>query len=166
MPFGALKTLLLTLQAAPTLAGVSVIYGEEDISAQDALLPVVVVVPVEGAYSEPGYSQNLDPNIENIAEVRESIDLHLWAVSSLDNPQPVDNADAIETLRAQVLQAFWSQRATGLFWKPISERWVTDENAVDRYGRALVITVQADISVPDVSPTEATIQTVEVDPTI
>ena len=163
MSVGSLATLMTMLQAAPTLADASVVFGEENIAAQDYPLPMVVVEPTSGAFrsdGEPGYYQNADVNLNNIWMKGQTIDLWLWAASLDPNAYPVDHADAIECFEAQVLQALQFQAPNGLKFHPVADRWQTDGKAVVRYGRALVLTVVVDITIPDVLPVYATVETV------
>lgn len=163
MSVGSLATLMTMLQAAPTLSGASVVFGEEMVAAQDKDLPMVAIVPVGGTWGPPGapgYYQIADVNLNNIWMTQESIDLYLWAASLDPNADPIDHASAIEEFRAQVLQAFQHQAPTGLMFKPVSGRWQLDQRAVVRYGRAYVLTVVVDITIPDVLPVYATVETV------
>ncbi len=167
--YGALKTLMLCLQSAPTLTGCSVAFGEENKRAQDFALPYVCVVPGSGVFLAditPGYIKDANVYYNMIWGLRETCDLWLWANSTVEGAEPVDHADAIENFRARVLQALQHQRGTGLFYKAISGRWEHASDAVDRFGRAYVITVEAEISIPDVLPTEVTVQSVTLQPEI
>lgn len=169
MSVGVLSTLLSTLQASPILtgAGVSVAFGEEMINAEDVTIPKVVLVPGAGSYGpDPGYYLNADVNVDWIWGLKESIDLYLVAYATTVGAQPIDHADAVESLRQLVLQAIKSQADSGLKWTPVSGRWVTDANAVVRYGRAYVLTVQVDIAIPDVTPTEVTVTSLTLNQTI
>src|SRR5689334_18409327 len=117
---GSLKPLLTMLREAPTLAGVSVVFGMENVPAQEFNLPMVVVVPRGGQYAPgQGYVKDADVNLAVIWGVNTSIDLYLWAKSGDPIGQPEDEADAIENLRAVVLQAFQYQRPNGLFYFPV-----------------------------------------------
>lgn len=162
---GALKTLMGALTASAFMTGVSLVYGEEEIAAQDQALPMVVVVPRGGQIdNQPGYSQGIDPTTEMLWGISESVDLYLWAWSSLPNAQPIDHTDATETLRQLVLSALQDQRvqfdsqgniSNGLAFKALSQRWETMQGALNRYGRALVLTVIAEITVPMATPPNA-----------
>lgn len=157
MSVGALKTLVTSLQASSFLGGVSVAFGEEMIAAQEMPLPFVVIVPKGGPWEEPGYIAGLDPSVENVWSTREEADIYMWAYSSATNAQPVDHADAVETLRQQVLSALQDQRnqantdgsnAPGLYWKPTDGHWELMQNALSRYGRGYVLSVMTEIAVP------------------
>ena len=173
---GALKTLFGALQASVFLQGVSLGFGEEMVAETDKSLPYVVMVPTTGAIdNNPGYAGGVDPNVEMIWGIHESVDLYLWANSSMPNAQPIDHADAVESLRQQVLSALRDQQAQGsdtnaiafgLSWYPVSERWQVMQGAVERFGRALAITVAIEISVPMLPPPEATIASYQLNKTI
>ena len=164
---GAIKTLYQMLASSSFLSGVSLVYGEEQINGRDYTYPAVVMVPTRGDINnQPGYIKDLDPSVEMVWGITETIDLYLVAFSSLPNAQPIDHADAVETLRQQVLSALQDQRAQftdvvnvsyGLYYKANSERWDMYQNAQKRYGRSLVLTVTAEISVPMATPASATI---------
>ena len=175
---GALKTLVTTLTAAPSLRNATVLFGEENINAQDATLPFVCVVPVGGPWSNPtdlpGYYRNADLELNNIWMTQESIDLYLWAADSDPSAQPLDHADAVETFRQEVLQALQYQVAyadvtgtkhRGFKFNPVSGRWAQMNQASVRYGRAYVLTVTVDITAIDVLPVDALPpQTLEINP--
>jgi hypothetical protein len=180
---GSLKTLFQALQASAFLSGVSLAYGEEMKAAQDQALPYVVMVPIGGPSQEPGYARDgsqsppvaLDVFTEDLWEFAETVQFYLWAASTAPNPQPIDHADAVETLRLAVLSALRDQKAQqddqgntyyGLAWKPLREDWETMQNAVNRYGRALILTVQVDIPVVMPTPPEATILTTQQNQTV
>lgn len=166
---GALKTLFGALQNSAYMSGVSLVYGEEDIAAQDFALPMVVMVPNGGPYDpnrQPAYIQGEDPTIEMAWAVTQNVDLYLWACSTSPTAQPIDHADAIETLRQLVLSAFQDQRvqfdsqgntANGLAFTVVSERWEKMQNALNRFGRALVLSVTAELPVPMATPPFATV---------
>jgi hypothetical protein len=168
MSLGSLKPLLLMLQAAPSLAGVSVVFGEEMTPAQDIPTPMVVMVPIAGSLTnQPGYIRNVDPSVNMTWFVVEDIELRMWAYSSATNAQPIDHADAVETLRAQVLQALQFQQAPGgLRYIPQRERWDLMQNASIRYGRSLALTVQVEIGIPDVLPTETLVTGLSISATV
>jgi hypothetical protein len=165
MNYGALKTLLTMLQSAPSLRGVSVLFGEEMIAAQDSACPVVVMVPGAGQWGSPGYIQDVNPSVEMIWATTESIDLYCWAAAT-GNDSPIDNADAVEVLRARVLQAFQLQLNNGLAYRPVSGRWLAMGNSVNRFGRAYVLTVQVDIGIPAVLYPDATVTQTTLNPSI
>lgn len=177
---GPLKTLYLALKASTFMAGVSLAFGEESIPAQEFPLPYVVMVPVGGPVSEPGYAmdgsvspgkqpplpdQYLDTATDDLWEKAETVRFYLWAAAEPTTADPIENADAMESLCTLVYSALRDQRAQqdasgnvyyGLAWKPTSEEWETAENAASRYGRALVLTVQ--VSVPRVPAASPTVQ--------
>jgi hypothetical protein len=163
---GALKTLYGALAASSFLSGVSLVYGEEEVHDQSQALPMVVIVPVGGEVQSNGYEGNGDPAVERRWSVLEQIDLYLWAFDTTPGAGPVDHADATETLRANVLSALQDQRAQytdvasvsyGLAFVPQRETWKQMEGAFVRYGRALVLSVVAEITVAMPVPAEATI---------
>jgi hypothetical protein len=164
--FGALKTLYNTLVAAPQLAGVSVVFGEENIRAQEFPLPMVVLVPTSGTYEFDayGYAKGLDPDVDMIWPLRENLELHLWAFSDDPAATPIDHANEVEGLRQKVLRAMWAQRAEGTAFDPASERWALMQDQVNRYGRVLIMTVRVDVysSITDPLPVEATVTSVPV----
>ncbi len=172
---GALKTLVTMLAAAPSLASASVLFGEENINAQDALFPIVVIVPTGGSWNDPtgspGYYQEQgedsdlnNSNVNNVWMTRESIDLYMTALANDPTSEPIDHADALETFRAQVLRALQDQAPNGLKFVPMSGRWVMDEKASIRMGRSYVLTVQVDITVTDVLPVDVTVEDVTLNP--
>ena len=165
MNYGALKTLLTMLQSQPSLRGVSVVFGEEMIAAQDSACPVVVMVPVGGPWNDPGYIQGVNPAVEMIWGTTESIDLYCWAAAT-GNDSPIDNADAVEVLRARVLQAFQGQLNSGLKYVPVSGKWMRMNDSVNRFGRAYVLTVQVDIGIPAVMYPDATVTQTTLNPSI
>jgi hypothetical protein len=171
---GPLKTLFGALQASTFLAGVSLVYGEEEVHDTSLALPMVALVPTGGDFEDgPSYSTGLDPAVEAQWGVRESVDLYLWAnnVSGV----PIDNADATESLRQLVLSALQDQRAQysdvvsvahGLYWKPTRQRWQTMQGGWVRFGRALVLTVETTIPIPMTAPQEATVTSFDLQKTI
>lgn len=173
---GPLKTLFGALQASQYMTGVSLAFGLEGVHDLALPLPLVVAVPTTGAYLDsPGYSTNLDTGILQIWAVNQSVDLYLWAFSTAAGATGIDHADAIEDLRIKVLSALQDQRAQysdvvsvahGLWFKPISERWQLMEGAWMQYGRALVITVQAEVPLPMAMPQEATITSYQISQSI
>lgn len=164
--YGSLKRLLLALQQSPTLQGCSVIYGEENINAQDIATPAVVIVPTGGPYSPGvGYDKDVSTEIDMIWNIQETIDLYCWDHAS-QSDSAIDHVDATENLRTRVLQALWFQRTSGLYFVPTSERWARMQDQQSRYGRALVISVRMDVTVAGAMPTEVTLRSVELQPTI
>lgn len=194
---GPIKTLFLALQASSFMTGVTLVYGEEMKKAQDVTLPYVVMVPTRGSHSEPGYAVDgsagsqdaltkppaIDIYTETLWQIDEQIDFYLWHAKTLSDGEldpdalPVDHADAIETLRLALLSAMREQTARldangksyyGLNWKSLGEQWESASDAVSRFGRALVVSVQVSMSVVMAPPTqsEATVETTEFDPSI
>lgn len=198
---GPLKTLFTALVASSNgagngfLQGVTVDFGEEALPAQDRPLPRIVMVPIRGNHG-PGYATDgsagsedeltkpppIDVNTENLWEIAQQVQFYLWSAklnNGMQDPtaQPVDHADAVETLRLALLSALQDQTAmtdtngrvyNGLAWKSLGEEWETMKNAVNRFGRALVVTVQIDVPVVMSAPTsiEQTVETTEFDPSI
>lgn len=180
------KTLFLALQASSFMSGVSLAFGEEAIADQSKNLPYVVMVPRGGPSQEPGYArdgsqlepQDLDVNTEDLWEFAETFQFYCWNVSTNGAAQlPVDHAEATRSLRLLVLSALRDQRdmldANGQAYRGLSFRvlrsdWETMEGAVNRYGRALIVSVQIDIPEVMSIPTglEQTVETTEFDPAI
>lgn len=173
---GALKTLYGALQASTFMQGVTLVYGEEYINAQEGLLPYIAMVPTGGPIeNNPGYARSLDPSTEMIWGVRENIDFYVWGADTNPQATPVDHADVVETLRLKLLSAFQDQKAQysdvasvsyGLVFYPGTERWATDMNAAIRYGRCLIVPVVVEISVPMTPPASATITTEQITVTV
>lgn len=173
---GALKTLFGALQASTFLTGVTLVFGEEEVHDTAQPLPMVVMVPMGGPFVDsPGYSRNLDVAVEQQWGVNESIDLYLWAMDTNPLAQPIDHADRIESLRANVLAALQDQRAQytdfiniahGLWFKPIQQRWQQMQGGYIRLGRALVITVISEIPIAMPVPPEATITSTQINKTL
>ena len=167
MSYGALKTLYTMLQGAPSLEGVTLSFGEESVNAEENALPAVAMVPIGGPWLAPQGFLGSDPSLNVIWMARENIDLYLWAASSEPTAQPIDHADAIENLRVRVLQAFqYAQFPGGLRYIPQSGRWQLARNETNRYGRAYVLTIQVEISVPDQEPVNATVTKETFNPSI
>lgn len=189
---GPLKTLFLALGASQFMQGVSLAFGEEQLAAQDLPLPYVVMVPRRGAHSEPGYAVDgsggsepdsvtkppaLDENIDTLWQIAEQIQFYIWAASTAPNALPVDHADTVETVRLALLSALRDQRAQtdgngnvyyGLGFKSLGEEWETMQNAVNRFGRALIVTVEISVPVVMAAPTsgEVTPTTTQFNPTV
>ncbi len=128
---------------------------------------MVVIVPQGGPWQVNGFGYVKDVNVANemIWSTLESIDLYIWSAVSPDaDTSEVDNADAVEDMRARVLHALQYQRPTGLFYKPINGRWETFNNASNRFGRAYVLTVAVEICVVAPMYPEATVREVSLDP--
>ncbi len=164
---GSLKTLFDTLTLAPTLKGVvNVAFGEEMLNAEELPTPLVVIVPIGGSWSQPGdapgYFQAADANLNNVWMTQEAINIHCWAQDPSPDALPVDHASACEELRAAVLRALQFQCPDGLKFFPVSGQWIPMQNAVNRFGRGYILTVQCDVTVPDVPVEYATIETVTI----
>jgi len=172
---GPLKTLYGALAASTFLSGVSIVYGEEEINDQSQPLPMVVMVPVGGEIGPSGYEGAGDPVVERRWSVLEQVDLYLWAFNTTPGAGPIDHADATETLRSNVLAALQDQRAQytdvanvsyGLAFIAQRESWKAMDGAFVRYGRALVLSVTAEITVAMPVPAEATITETDITTTI
>lgn len=181
MNYGSLQTLVALLAAAPSLAGVSVAFGEENIRSTAFKLPMITVVPIGGPWVQGGgaYYKDSDPSLNSLWMTQENIDCYLWSADIdsdgrvKDTAQPIDNANAVENLRCRTLQAFQTQQAQfksdgskryGFMYRPVSGRWERQTDEVNRYGRVYVLTVNVDITVPDVLPVDATIDDVLLNP--
>lgn len=181
MSVGVYSNLLAMLSVAPSLSGVSLSFGEETNNAQEYPLPWVNVVPTGGAWAQPGYAhdENVNENSQGWT-TSESIDLYCWA---FDPSVPIDtpssyvlarHADQTIDLLTNVLQAFQNQtdnanpntgaKLGGLMFRPQSGRWQTMQNADNRYGRAYVLTVGIDITIPDFVPPEVICTEVTLNP--
>lgn len=147
---GPLKTFMSMLTGSVYMAGVSVCFGEEEIHDQSQALPMVVVVPTGGPAKPDGYARGSDPDVESKWKLVENLEIKCWAVSSLPNPTPIDNADAVESLVTLVLSALQDQRmgegfdatSAGLYYKPTNGRWELMQDAFTRYGRGYTLTVE------------------------
>lgn len=173
---GALKTLYGALQASSYMSGISLLYGEEEINDTSLAPPMVLIVPRGGPIdSDPGYAKDLDPTVDRVWAIRESLDIYLWGLSTAPGALPIDHADATETLRQLVLSALQDQRAQfdvngdvarGLWFKAVSQRWETPQGSFLRYGRALILTVTVEISETTPIPPYATVITEDLTTTI
>ncbi len=166
---GALMTLVTMLKASPSMVGVSVAFGEEEKRAQEYALPMVVVEPVGGPWSQSGYYEDADVNLDAIWMTTETVNLTLWANANMDaDPPPtaVQHANAVENLRANVVRAFQSQAPNGLMFRPISGQWSAFDDQVNRFGRGYVLTVQVDIACPSALPVDVTLETIVIIPSI
>lgn len=176
MAQGALKTLLTMLSESSYLSGVSILFGEENISARDAAYPMIVLVPRGGPIEPIGYKKDNDPYDDMSWCVSEEVDVYCIAFSSTPNAQPIDHADAVEDLIAKVLGAFQDQRVVydgnldtengGLWYKTLRGRWETMQNASKRYGRTYVVTVLVEKTITATAPTEATVSSLTINETI
>jgi hypothetical protein len=168
---GPLKTLFGALASSQALAGVSLIYGEEEVHTQALPLPMVVMVPMGGPYEEsPAYSAAFDETIATQWGLTQAVDFYLWASDPSPTALAIDHVDAIEALRVNVLSALQDQRAhwtptgeteRGLYYKPLAERWAQMDGAYSRFGRGLVLTVQVPTPLAPPAPPVAVIQTQE-----
>lgn len=158
MGFGSLQDLVTALQAAPTLASASVIFGEENIFAQEYPLPLICIVPLGGPFTPAqGYVKNPPAGVRRIWSLEENIEIVIWTAATDPEATAIDHANAVENAAAAVLQAFEYQRSTGLTYKPVARRWQLLMNGESRMGRALVLTVAFNISVINVTPPSATV---------
>ena len=173
LDYGSLRPLYRALKnSIPFLSSalarpVSILFGEENIIAQDQELPYVCMVPTGGNYTQPGYNQG--GSGERITwNTTENVDLYLWSDAAVlsDTVDTIDHADAVEELRMRVLQALQQQTAQGLMFRPISGRWEMARNAVNRDGRCYILSVTVDITIPDVAPTFANVNKVTIDPIV
>lgn len=145
---GKLKALYQALKTAPTLQGVTVVFGREDPHSQNRDLPMVLLEPVGGPVADSGYASNV--NVETVLwGVTEQIDVEIWATAG--DGSAVDEADAVEALRARVLQAFKYQAVDGVYFRPFNGNWKIGEDPRGQYRRMYVLSVQAEIPVDDVA---------------
>jgi hypothetical protein len=166
MSLGSLKNLYMALSTAPTLAGMSVVYGEEFANAQDYPLPLFVIMPKGGPFTPgQGYIKGMGQTIQVIWMVDEQIDVAVWA-SAGDSAQPIDNADATENAAALMLQALANQRPSGLTYRPVARNWSQMQGAVSRFGRGLILSFVAQVPIPGVTPSTATVTSIEIDESI
>lgn len=167
----SLKELYLGLKSSPILTDerfgpkITVLYGFQNIPTTDSVLPLVVVVPKGGQYlPATGYNNQAVPqNRRNISGVKETVELWVWAVGPGLAPLPEDNDNACEEVRDRLCQAMGRQRWSGLYWVPQNEQWQQMTNSTLRYGSGLVITIQAEITVPDVAPVTVRIEAAEIE---
>lgn len=146
---GPLKTFMTMLRASAYMAGVSVMFGEEEVHDSSQALPMVVVVPVGGPVEYNGYSKAEDSDVEQLWKLPEQLDVKCWAYATAPGALPEDHADAIESLLVLVLSALQDQRAnqsftgqaTGLWWKPTSGRWEQMQGGFVRYGRGYTLSL-------------------------
>lgn len=174
---GPYATLMTMLSASSYLAGINVIFGEENINAQEFPIPFVCVVPVGGPWNGNAYIKGLDPEVEKAWSTNEQIELWCWnAVNTggvLDETAtPQQHADSVLSLLTSVVSSLQDQRvgegydatSGGLYFFPVSGRWQQMRQGSLRYGRAYVLTVS--VEVPFVMPiptgTEATITEVTI----
>lgn len=173
---GAIKTLYNAIKASQYMTGVSFVYGEEEIHDQSQTLPMVVMVPLTGQYNnQPGYEMAGDPASEMRWGITQPIDFYMWAYSTTPNATAIDHVDATETVRQLVLSACQDQRAQytdsnsiayGLYYHAVSERWELMQGAFSRYGRALVVTVNFEITVPMALGQIATVNSFQLNQTV
>lgn len=181
---GSVKTLVTMLGSFLSVYGIQCVYGEEYVYAQDVQLPCVVVIPVGGPWEQNGYArdtadtssstQTTYPSASEFNRwmTHEDIDLVCWSgdVDSTgrikDSATNLDNCNAVENLRAKVLQALQQQAPNGLMYRPVAGQWARANDEVLRYGRAYVLTVNVDITVPDLQPVDATVIETTINPSI
>ncbi len=169
---GSIKTLVSMLSGFLAAYGVQVVYGEEFVWSADVKLPCVVVAPVGGPWQQNGYYEDASQDQNNTWMTSEDISIYCWSADcdangrEKDTAKPVDHADAVENLRAKVLQALQQQAPNGLMYRPVSGQWVWAGSETLRYGRAYVFTVNVDISVSDIAPVEVTVDELTINPSI
>lgn len=181
---GSIKTLVTMLGGFLSVYGIDVRYGEEFVFANDVKLPCVVVVPVGGPWEQNGYARDTNTSTSddfktysstsefNRWMTHEDVEIYCWSADvdanghEKDTAQPVDHANAVENLRAKVLQALQQQAPNGLMYRPINGQWVRASGEVLRYGRAYVLTVNVDVTVPDIQPVLADVEEVTITPEI
>lgn len=160
---GSLKTLTTMLTGFLAVYGIDVRFGEEFVWDNSVKLPCVVVAPLGGQWEQNGYYDGADPEQNNTWMTHEDIQIYCWSAAvdangrELDTATAVDHADAVENLRAKVLQALQGQTDGGIMFRPTNGQWVWAGSETLRYGRAYVLTVNVDISVPEIAPVDATV---------
>lgn len=170
---GIYTTLNTLLTQAPSLVGVNIFWGEENVW-QQVKAPSIVIVPNGGPIDEPGFPvRGLDPWTNMIWETKERVLIYCWAVANQNSYTTTifDNYDAVSVLRQKVLQAFQYQRsnsqfdgyfADGAFYKPISQTWTLAQDAKTRMGRANIIEIDIRIPILDDEPEHTTIEEVNI----
>lgn len=158
--YGPLRTFLFMLQQAPSMQNqnVSILYGEEFIAAQDAAYPIVVIVPIGGPVSMPGYYDNANPNTNNQWVITETVDFYIAAESRVSSAEPVDHADEVYALRRNLLRALQYQQPRGWYYREMRGRWELDQNAINRRGRAYILSVDIEMTVADAEPVTVTVE--------
>lgn len=167
-----MNTLLTT---APSLAGVSVLFGQEEINEQNRKPPAIVVYPFGGSISGPGTPpRGLDPTINMLWEVKESIYIHCWGYD-FNNPTNLNHYNKADTLRQNVLRALQYQRyeaepespkvniGPGYWFEPVNEQWSLADNAQTKFGAVCVIEVVVKILILDVFPLLETITGINIE---
>lgn len=166
---GPLKTLFGALQASTfiTSNNVTLIFGSEELNQQRVTLPYVVMVPLGGPVTWPGYEYQGDAYVEQRWEFAETIEFWLYNASQTAGAQgAIDHVDAIESLRLWMLSALQDQRAQytdvnsvayGLQYKVETGRWEASTNPASRFGRCYVLSVRVQVTVAMAAPQEATI---------
>lgn len=160
---GGLKTLMNTLIADPILAAHNVLiaFGEESMQLASDGQPYLCVVPMGGQWtSEPGYSSTLPEGTSDVWTRYELLDLQMVNNSAASNATGIDHEDSIEDLCTWTLQALKGQLSTGLYFKPLSGRWLQMQGAASRFGRTYILTCSIEITVAGVQPTNATVTSV------
>lgn len=164
------EVLVTMLQQAPSMRGVSLLFGEENFSSEDQPLGFVTIYPVGGPWNQPGYFRGANVNLENIWSTKEQMDLVLWSAvdpNADPPPTPAQHATAICNLRRRVLNALQTQQMPGgLTYVPVSGRWALFDNAQNRYGRGYVLSVMVEIPVPADPYPEATVLATQITPSI
>ncbi len=122
--------------------------------------------------SSGGYTHYPSTDESNRWMTHEDISIYCWSAdvdsNGMEKPTatPVDHADAVENLRAKVLQALQQQAPNGLMYRPTQGQWIWAGSETLRYGRAYVLTVNVDVTVPDIQPVDATVTEVTINPEI
>ncbi len=169
---GSLRILYNRLTSFLAAYRIDVRFGEEFVWDNTVKLPCVVIAPLGGQWEQNGYYQGADQDQFNTWMTHEDIQIYCWSAAvdangrELDTATAVDHADAVENLRAKVLQALQDQAATGLMFRPTNGQWVWAGSETLRYGRAYVLTVNTDVSVPEIAPVDATIEEITINPSI
>lgn len=183
---GSLKTLVQMLKAFFDVYGIDVRFGEEFVWDTTVKLPCVVVAPLGGQWEQNGYLKDTrrtttsgagyayydSDERNNQWMTHEDIQIYCWSADVDANGMEkatataVDHADAVENLRAKVLQALQQQAPNGLMFRPVNGQWVWAGSETLRYGRAYVLTVNVDITVPDIAPVDVTVAEVTINPEI
>jgi len=174
---GPYETLMQALAASSYMSGINLYFGEEMIAAQDTKLPCIVAVPRGGIVNELGFvedgsvspPQDIDFFTEDLWTVSELFQFYCRGQSTDPNrQQALHHTEATRAIRLSLLSALNNQRDMldsdgnsfkGLAFKVLRSDWQRvsdivgrDDNqfarAIDRFGRALVMSVQ--IEIPEV----------------
>lgn len=156
------SAILSGLQANPFLAGISVVFGEENRFTAASKLPQIVFYPSKISYQQwtPGYVQNLDPSIKVIWQRSENLVFELWDQAASNTATAAQDADRIYLLSQKLSSALYYQRPNGYQFSITSGGWALFEGAKTRRGRAQILNITFDIPVFYTPPTEALITSV------